>query len=124
MRLLGFGLASRIERDAIARAAGTRIGTLAYMSPEQCRSEVATPASDRYALGCIMFQLLTGQLPFLGNPAQIIQARLSRNPPRLQRRVAGVPDEIADICYRLLARDPAERPPFSRCAWRSVAPPG
>lgn len=83
---------------------------MALIPPEQCRGEGAAPASDLYALGCMMFQLLTGQLPFIGSPAQVIHARLSRAAPRVQRRVSGIPEELAEICHRLLARDPAERP--------------
>lgn len=110
VRLLDFGLASRMEPNAALEPSGTIVGTLGYLSPEQCRGEPATAASDLYALGCMIFQLLTGQLPFLGTPAQVIHAHTNRTPPRIQRRVAGVPEEIAEICFRLLAKKPEERP--------------
>lgn len=98
-----------MERAELGRG-GAVVGTLPYMSPEQCRGEPATPASDLYALGCMMFQLLSGQLPFVGSPGQMIRARLGRQPPRVERRVAGVPEELAAICGRLLARDAGARP--------------
>jgi len=113
VRLLDFGLASRMEPNAALEASGAIVGTLGYLSPEQCRGEPATPASDLYALGCMMFQLLTGQLPFLGTPSQVIHAHTNRTPPRVQRRVSGIPEDIAEICYRLLAKKPEERPSLS-----------
>ncbi|MEM9488637.1 MAG: AAA family ATPase, partial [Myxococcota bacterium] len=109
VRLLDFGLASRVDRSVAISRGGGLVGTLAYMSPEQCRGEEATPASDLYALGCMMFELLTGTLPFPSGMATI-QARLKGPVPHVDERVHGVPAAIADICYRLMARDPADRP--------------
>lgn len=110
VRLLDFGLASRMEPNAALEASGAIIGTLGYLSPEQCQGEPATPASDLYALGCMMFQLLTGQLPFVGTPSQVIHAHKNRPPPRVQRRVSWVPEEMAEICFRLLSKKPEDRP--------------
>ena len=114
VRVLDFGLASRIDRQQAISKDGAVVGTLAYMSPEQCLGQEAGPASDLYALGCMMFELLTGRLPFGGTMARAIQARLTGPAPRVQDRVADVPTEIAEICHALLARAPAERPSIAQ----------
>ncbi|APR83573.1 serine/threonine protein kinase [Minicystis rosea] len=109
-RLLDFGLASRVDRSMVISQEGAIVGTLAYLSPEQCRGEAASPASDLYALGCMMFQLLSGKLPFQGPPGEAMMMRIERPPPRVDERVSGVPPLLADIVHRLMARTPAERP--------------
>lgn len=102
VRLLDFGLSSKLGRSLLFDRAGAVIGTPAYMSPELWRGLPATPASDLYALGCMMFRLLTGELSFTGNP--------QADPPRVAQWVRGVPEAIAEICYRLLNVDPSGRP--------------
>lgn len=109
LRVLDFGLASRhrlTEEDAEERKV---VGTVAYMSPEQSRGERATPASDCYALGCVLFTLLAGRPPFEGSVMEIIERRLHHAPPRLDGLVEGVPQSVIEICARLMARAPAER---------------
>jgi hypothetical protein len=110
VRVLDFGLASRLDRTTAISQEGAIVGTLAYLSPEQYRGEAATAASDLYALGCMMFQLLTGELPFQGSPAQALAGRMDRPPPRVDARVSGAPQALVEIVHRLMARDPAERP--------------
>ena len=63
-------LNNRIDRTLAISQEGAIVGTLAYLSPEQYRGEGASPASDLYALGSMMFQLLTWELPFQGPPMQ------------------------------------------------------
>ncbi len=114
VRVLDFGLASRLDRDAAISQEGALVGTLAYLSPEQYRGEQASPASDLYALGCLMFQLLTGDLPFQGPPMHALAARVERPPPRVEDRVSGVPEVLADVVLGLMARSPEERPTIAR----------
>jgi tRNA A-37 threonylcarbamoyl transferase component Bud32 len=110
VRVLDFGLASRLDREAAISQDGAVVGTLAYLSPEQYRGEPASPASDLYALGCMLFQLLTGELPFRGPPMQALAQRNERPPPRVDERVGGVPPALVSIVHRLMARDPEARP--------------
>ena len=109
VRLLDFGLASRLDRVTQISQKGVIIGTLAYLSPEQYRGESASPASDLYAVGCMMFQMLAGQVPFQGTPMQMVADRCERSPPHLDERVGDAPPELAAIVSRLMARDPLER---------------
>ena len=114
VRVLDFGLASRVDRSVNISRDGAVVGTVAYMSPEQCCGSDAGPASDLYSLGCIMFQLLTGQLPFGGSYSEAVQRRLTQNPPRVSDHVGGVPAVIDDVCHQLLARDPSDRPTIAQ----------
>ena len=110
VRVLDFGLASRLNREGAVSQEGAVVGTLAYLSPEQYRGEPASAASDLYALGTMVFQLLTGELPFRGPPLEALRARQDRPPPRIDERVTGVPPALVAIVHRLMARDAAERP--------------
>src|SRR3712207_9295658 len=65
VKLADFGIAKAAEQSDITKV-GSVLGTAAYLSPEQARGEAAGPASDLYALGVVVFQLLTGRLPFEG----------------------------------------------------------
>ncbi len=104
VRILDFGLAQRIGQSTRLHSERSVIGTPPYMAPELWIGASATPESDLFALGCVMFQLLSGQLPVADKWVNVPQA------PRLENVVADVPREIADICHRLLARHADERP--------------
>ncbi|HEX4460353.1 MAG TPA: serine/threonine-protein kinase, partial [Polyangia bacterium] len=89
---------------------GLVIGTSAYMAPEQARAETIGPAADWYALGALLFEALTGRPPFIGKASDIIRAKCGVDAPSPSAYVDGVPPDLADLCRRLLARDPAARP--------------
>lgn len=110
LRVLDFGLASDSERQGRLSASGALIGTPAYLSPEQCLGQEVTPASDLYALGVILFELLTGTLPFEGSVMAMVQAHAHTRAPPVSARVAGVPPEYEALCARLLAKAPGSRP--------------
>lgn len=85
-------------------------GTIAYMSPEQAARAPLTPASDWYAVGVMLFQALTGRLPFDGLAAQVLRDKQQLDAPRASDLVMGLPDDLATICEHLLRRDPTTRP--------------
>jgi len=105
-----FGIASAAGLDTLTLP-GTVLGTAGYLSPEQAQGEAATPASDRYALGAVAFELLTGRRPFESETAATeafahVNAPVpsaTRIDPRLSRRVDAVLE-------RALAKDPDARP--------------
>ncbi len=85
-------------------------GTIAYMSPEQAGGEALTPASDWYAVGVMLFQALTGKLPFAGSGKSVLSAKRHHCAPSPADFVDGIPGDLEKLCCALLRRDPAERP--------------
>ncbi|WP_253895934.1 serine/threonine-protein kinase, partial [Corallococcus exercitus] len=108
LSLLDFGLARRLE-DGPAEEAGNRAGTTVYMAPEQCLdAREAGTAADVYALGVLLFELLTGTPPFHGSADEVREGHVSRRPPRVSER-AHVPVALDAVVARCLAKEPAER---------------
>ncbi len=99
-----FGIARLVDESALTQA-GVMLGTAAYLSPEQARGEPATAASDRYALGIVAFELLTGRRPFTG-PTVPAQARAHLEAPV---PASGLGPEVDDVLARALAKDPEAR---------------
>ncbi len=92
--------------------AGAVLGTPAYMAPEQWRGEPATPASDVYALGVVLYELLVGQTPHRGATLeQLRQRTLEEPPPSVRARAPATPPAVIELVDRCRARAPAERYP-------------
>jgi serine/threonine-protein kinase len=105
-----FGLARLVRSSTSAPVSGVLAGTPEYWAPEQAAGEATGPATDLYALGCILFQLLTGGLPFQGEDRLATGLRRAHEPaPRLASVAPHVPPEAATLVDRLLARDPGAR---------------
>lgn len=115
--LTDFGIA-RSEQASQLTGTGTVLGTASYLSPEQAAGQVATPASDVYALGVVAYQCLSGRRPFEGdNPLEIAMKHVRDTPPPLP---ADIPPAVREIVMRTLAKDPAARWP-SAAALAAVA---
>jgi eukaryotic-like serine/threonine-protein kinase len=108
-RLGDFGLATT---EARARVSGrTLVGTVAYLPPEQALGEAATPQSDLYSLGGLLYEMLTGQPPFPGDDAvSIISQHLHADPVPPSRHSPDVPEALDRVMLRLLAKRPEDRP--------------
>jgi serine/threonine-protein kinase len=114
VKVLDFGVAKIITEANQGRAgtlteAGHLFGTPRYMAPEQCRSELVDGRTDIYALGVIMFQCLTGVLPFSDeNPIGIMMWHLQRDPPPFMHAspTIRVPEPIEAIVQRCMKKDP------------------
>ena len=108
--LTDFGVA-RGEADTALTSTGRVVGTVDYLAPEVIRGEPATPASDVYALGCVVHACLAGAPPFADlDFAQTCLAHLSAPPPDLRATRGDVPAPLLWAAGRALAKDPAERP--------------
>jgi len=111
-----FGLARNLEVEGadgtstVLTREGTVIGTPAYMAPEQVMGEKATPAVDLYALGVVIYEMVTGRLPFTGSkPIEVATRRLSEDPPRPSLWAPDLDAVWEETILRCLARDPDDR---------------
>ena len=105
-----FGLARLVRSSTSAPVSGVLAGTPEYWAPEQAAGEATGPATDLYALGCILFQLLTGRLPFQGEDRLATGLRRAHEPaPPLVSVAPHAPPEAVALVDRLLARDPVKR---------------
>jgi serine/threonine-protein kinase len=88
------------------------MGTFPYMAPEQIRGRPpVSPQTDLYALGCVIFEMLTGQTPFLGDsPAEVMHKHLDDVPPRIHEFVSDCPSALELLMRDLLQKDPDDRP--------------
>jgi serine/threonine protein kinase len=113
IRVADFGVASAAGLDSFTQT-GTVIGTAGYLSPEQADGRPATPASDRYSLGVVGFELLAGSRPFKRDSAAAeAAAHVQDAPPSISSANPELPPQIDGVVMRALAKDPAER--FSTC---------
>ncbi len=112
VKLGDFGLARDLEGSTLTTA-GMTVGTCLYMSPEQIegRRDI-TPAADLYALGCLLFETLTGRVPFRGDkPMDVLKQHHGAAPPELADFLPNAPPELGKLICRLMAKKPENRPP-------------
>jgi eukaryotic-like serine/threonine-protein kinase len=109
VKLTDFGIARAAEQTRLTQV-GSVVGTAAYLAPEQARGEEATPASDVYALGVVIYQLLTGRLPWEGATlAELALRRESERPLPPTSYDADIPETLSTAVLRSLDGDPAGR---------------
>ena len=122
VKVLDFGIASLLHQEALTSGAteletlagvtgaGTILGTVGYMAPEQVRGEPVDPRSDVFALGCVLYEMLAGMRAFTGNTgAEVLSAILTRAPVPLTDVEPSLPPPLGTIVERCLKKDPEQR---------------
>jgi tetratricopeptide (TPR) repeat protein len=109
--LMDFGLAKREAGEITMTYEGRVLGTPAYMSPEQARGEShrVDRRTDIYSLGAVLFQLLTGELPFRGTPRMLMHQVLNEEPRSPRALNDRVPRDLETICLKAMAKEPTRR---------------
>ncbi|HEX6903028.1 MAG TPA: protein kinase [Thermoanaerobaculia bacterium] len=111
VKIVDFGIARLTDQSRLTRA-GTAMGTLSYMPPEQFRGEAADARADVWSLGVVLYEMVAGRLPFEGSDErEIVRGILHHHPPSMSALRSGVPPALDRIVERALSKHPDDRPP-------------
>src|SRR5579883_1801536 len=118
--LMDFGIARALDRAGNTMT-GMSIGTPEYMAPEQIRGDRVGPAADIYAFGVLIYRLLAGRPPFVGDTTQVMYAQANEPPPPLETLRPGLPGSVYTAIAAALAKDPADRPASAAALLEALA---
>jgi serine/threonine protein kinase/DNA-directed RNA polymerase subunit RPC12/RpoP len=111
VKILDFGLARAAQDNAHLTQSGAIIGTPAYMAPEQANGNTVDGRTDLFSLGCVLYRLSTGSLPFKGSDALSTLVAIATENPRAPRELnPALPPRLSDLVMQLLEKDPGKRP--------------
>lgn len=111
VKVADFGIARAMAGATLVNT-GSLFGTAQYVSPEQARGRVSSPPTDLYALGAVLYEMLTGAPPYTGDSALAVALKHIQDPvPDPRERRPDLPAAVAELVMRLMAKDPADRPP-------------
>lgn len=108
--ILDFGLVNEIHRKTVQSSSMGMAGTPMYMAPEQAAGQLATPASDWYAVGVMLFEVVTGRVPFSGTMIQQMLDKQHTDAPPPSFYVPTIEPELDRLIHGLLSREPGHRP--------------
>lgn len=113
IRLIDFNLTRKVK-TGISKLFGNKMpvqGTYSYMSPEQIRGQAVDARADIYSFGCMVYELISGKLPFTATtPAELLNKHLRQKPTAITVLNKNVHADFADLLHRMLAKDPKDRP--------------
>ena len=111
LKVMDFGIARHVRRNTALTEVGMVVGTPDYMAPEQLMGEAVDGRADLYATGVVLYECLTGTLPFAADsPLAMIGLKLNAVVVPPHERATGIPVRLSELVSRLLARDPSARP--------------
>jgi serine/threonine protein kinase len=111
VKLMDFGLARTVEPTSFQTQAGTVLGTPHYMAPEQIEGRDVDPRADLFSLGCVLYRMTTGRLPFDGPSHMAVFVAVTRDtPPNVRHLNPAVPPALAELIEQLLEKQPDRRP--------------
>src|SRR5438552_3374652 len=110
VKITDFGIARALSSLPANEATDVVWGSPQYYSPEQAAGEAPTPASDVYSIGVVMYEMLAGRLPFVASTQQALALmHLREEPPRLTLFNPSLPETLARVVHKVLAKEPAAR---------------
>ena len=110
LKVADFGLARTVQRDKGLTQAGYIIGTVRYMAPEQLLGGDLDARTDLYAVGLVLFECLTGRLPFeASSPVALLSELMERQAPDVSTLASDAPPALGAVISRLLEREPEKR---------------
>lgn len=121
VKVADFGIA-RVMEDGEGDEPGEVVGSARYISPEQLRGEEATPRSDLYSVGVLIYHCLTGRTPFDGDIESISRSQLREEPEPLSKLNRNVPKQLEAVVMRALSKDPANRHPSASAMLDDLRP--
>jgi streptogramin lyase len=108
--LADFGLTRRLEEQGAQTGDGRSVGTPAYLAPEQIEGESVDGRADVYSLGCLLFECLTGEAPYVrGSRLAVAWAHMEEEPPRTSEHHPGLPQAVDSVIAKAMAKDPDDR---------------
>ncbi len=109
-KIMDFGISKSVFDDNSVTRTGAKVGTPFYMSPEQIKGKDVTFHTDIYALGCTLFEIITGEPPFMGDSEyEVLEAHMKNEIPKITTKLSELPPAIDGIVAKALAKNPAER---------------
>jgi serine/threonine-protein kinase len=112
-KLLDFGVAKFIQQELLTSMQtqlGKILGTPWYMPPEQCQGAEVDERSDIYSLGCVLFQMACGRVPFPGKLTEVLAAHRESTPPSARSLNPSIPKSLEKLIFSMMAKDPRQRP--------------
>ncbi|MEV4263923.1 serine/threonine-protein kinase [Kribbella sp. NPDC049584] len=125
LKITDFGIVRLLDDSTTTlTATGQIVGSSHYLAPERIAGRPALPASDIYALGCVLYQLLTGHPPFTGDdPAAVMYQHLQAEAPRPTELLPAIPPDVEALLFWMLEKDPSNRPTAQQVAAGATPPP-
>jgi len=121
VKLVDFGVAKWLQEQSSFTQEGHVVGSYSYMSPEQITGGQVDHRADQYGMGILLYELLSGAPPFRARrPQEYLWLHCTEQPEPLSRRLDGIPSSLDRLLLRLLAKEPADRPPSMAAVEREL----